>query len=538
MTVFGKAMIRPTGARARARRERKGECPPRNRRGVILILVTVVIIMVSLAGLSFVLTLATEHKAIDLHGDELRLQQLLESGVELLDTFAEQSPELQRTAGGADDNPQLFRGALVASDERAARHGRVTVVSPRMDHEEAIGLRYGWEDESAKLNLAVLPQWEKDVADGARHALMALPGMTESAAAKILDWLDSDDVPRPGGAERQQYADLHLPYSPRNGCPARLEELLLIHDVPRVLLLGREFTLDDQPNSRPAGDRAAGGKNRFSGSSPPWTSMLTLHSAERNVNPRGEPRIALNDPDLRRLFTRLSAVVDPAWAEFIVLYRQYGPIVGAIPSPGGKGTAAANSGRKPEEIAATLDFGPPSRFRIASILDLIGVSIALSNPPLPPWRIVESPFSTDSLAMRNYLPVLLDQTTVVPNTVIRGRVNVNSASQAVLRGVPGMDDRLVQAIVANRRAAADDPERRHPTWLLTEGVVGVPQMKLLLPYLNCGGQVYRAQVIGYFEEGGPLARAEVVIDATVTPPRPIYWTDLTVRRREFSRDEL
>ena len=157
---------------------------------------------------------------------------------------------------------------------------------------------------------------------------------------------------------------------------------------------------------------------------------------------------------------------------------------------------------------------------------------------MAPWRIVESPFSTDSLAMRNYLPMLLDQTTVVPNTVIRGRVNVNSASHAVLRGVPGMDDRLVQAIVANRRAAADDPERRHPTWLLTEGLVGVPQMKLLLPYLNCGGQVYRAQVIGYFEEVGPLARAEVVIDATVTPPRPIYWTDLSVRRREFSRDEL
>ena len=363
---------------------------------------------------------------------------------------------------------------------------------------------------------------------------MCLPGMTDSAAAKILDWLDADDAVRPGGAERQQYADLHLPYGPRNGCPARIEELLLIPDVPRTLLLGREFSRDYQPNPREGGTQTAG---RSAGSPPPWAALLTLHSAERNVNPLGQPRIALNDPDLRQLFTRLSAVVDPTWAEFIILYRQFGPAVGVVTPPGGKATASGSSGRKPEEIAGTLDFGRPSHFRIESILDLIGVSIALSNPPLPPWRIVESPFSADRLAMRSYLPVLLDQTTVVPDAVLRGRVNVNAAPRAVLRGVPGMEEHLVESIVSGRRTAGDDPERRHPTWLLTDGLVDVQQMKVLLPHVTCGGQVYRAQVIGYFEEGGPIARAEVVVDATVTPPRPVSWTDLRLRGRGFSHED-
>ena len=75
---------------------------------------------------------------------------------------------------------------------------------------------------------------------------MCLPGMTDSAAAKILDWLDADDAAAARRRRAQQYADLHLPYAPRNGCPARIEELLLIPDVPRHLLLGREFTRDYQ----------------------------------------------------------------------------------------------------------------------------------------------------------------------------------------------------------------------------------------------------------------------------------------------------
>ena len=54
-------------------------------------------------------------------------------------------------------------------DERAARHGRVTVLSPRLDRDEVVGVRDGWEDESGRLNLAVLPEWEKQMPDSARR---------------------------------------------------------------------------------------------------------------------------------------------------------------------------------------------------------------------------------------------------------------------------------------------------------------------------------------------------------------------------------
>ncbi len=183
------------------------------------------------------------------------------------------------------------------SDEVAARHGRVTVLSPRLDRDEVVGVRYGWEDESDRLNLAVLPQWEKQVPDAANRALMCLPGMTDAAAAKILDWLDADDTVRPGGAERQQYADLHRPYGPRNGCPARIEELLLIPDVSRNLLLGREFNRDYQLASH---ERRRRGRKAV----PP--ALLRLgRRCSRCTAPSGtsiragQPRIMLNDPDLQ-----------------------------------------------------------------------------------------------------------------------------------------------------------------------------------------------------------------------------------------------
>lgn len=570
------------------------------RSGVVLILVTVVIVMLSLAGLTFVMTLATEHKAISIHGDELQLQQILESGVELMATFAEQPPATRRSAGGDYDNPDLFRGAVVLDDEAAARQGRATVLSPRWDNDEIVGVRYGWENESGRLNLAVLPEWDQRVPDAGKRALMCLPGMTESVADKILDWVDADDTVRPGGAERQQYADQQLPYAPRNGCPARIDELLLIREAPRSLLLGRDLNADYRLSARETGGRAERIGSSATGRPPPWASLLTLYSAEQNLNPLGQPRVDLNDPNLQQLHARLSAVVDAAWAEFIILYRQFGQAPGGRPlaaanaspaarpprpdsgigTPGqraagrrppsssakGQPPAALGTGGRPPVSARTggrpagqpgggglpassaaapraganavpLDFGLPGRFPITSVLDLIGARVMLLPPLTPKPQIVESPFASDVAAMGEYLPRLLDETTVIPDSVIRGRVDVNTATRAVLRAVPGMDERMVEAIVANRNGAEVE-ERRHPTWLLTEGLLSIPQMEAVLPYLTCGGQVYRAQVIGYFSEGRPVARAEVVIDATVTPPRPACWTDLRSRGRGFSREEL
>jgi hypothetical protein len=130
--------------------------------------------------------------------------------------------------------------------------------------------------------------------------------------------------------------------------------------------------------------------------------------------------------------------------------------------------------------------------------------------------------------MGDALSKILDFLTTDSAAVIRGRINVNLAPTLVLGCVPGIDDGLVTRIVSARGTpdAPDTVDRHNLAWLLSEGLVDLPQLKTLFPYLTASGDVYRAQIIGYFDDKGPSARAEVIIDATSTPAREVYWKDL------------
>jgi hypothetical protein len=61
-------------------------------------------------------------------------------------------------------------------------------------------------------------------------------------------------------------------------------------------------------------------------------------------------------------------------------------------------------------------------------------------------------------------------------------------------------------------------------------------MKALQPFITTGGSVYRGQIVGYFDDGGPSHRVEVVVDAsplnannaiTLTSPNSQSTTDPT-----------
>lgn len=68
--------------------------------------------------------------------------------------------------------------------------------------------------------------------------LTALPGVRAEVAAAILDWIDSDDDVRSGGAESREYAD--YAYKPRNGRPPTVAELGLVMGVTPDLLWGED----------------------------------------------------------------------------------------------------------------------------------------------------------------------------------------------------------------------------------------------------------------------------------------------------------
>jgi DNA uptake protein ComE-like DNA-binding protein len=360
---------------------------------------------------------------------------------------------------------------------------------------------------------------------GGKQLLMALPGMTEDTADAILDWLDTDDEPRELGCEIEYYSGLSPAYAPKNGPLETVEELLLVRGVTPQLLFGADINRNGQLDTHEAASDEAGAEpvdpTAFRG----WSAYLTLYSLEWNTNPSGQPRIYLNEPDLEKLYEQLSAVFSPEWATFIIAYRQAGPYTGS---------------QAPSGVTGQPDLTQRASTPVAQVLDLVGAKVRYRFPGTNQNSIIESPFKSDIGAMNIYMPLLMDHVTVNPSATIPGRININQAPRTILLGIPGMQPDIVDQIISRRdvQPTSEKPARRHETWLLAEGVVTLEEMKTMMPFVTAGGDVYRAQVVGYFQGGQASSRAEVIFDATNVLPRILFWRDISHLGRGYAVETL
>ncbi|HEX5103454.1 MAG TPA: type II secretion system protein GspK [Pirellulaceae bacterium] len=497
------------------------------RRALVLILVLVVIVMLSLGAYSFTDLMIAHHEASQLTGRQVQTRALVDSGVEVVRVFLMQTEAEQLEAGGVFDNPDRFRGVNVVPDDDPNLRGSFTVLSPNLDDQGYLaGTRYGLEDESTRLNLNTLLAAEKTTPDAGRTFLMALPGMTEDVADAILDWLDADDEPRELGAEIDYYSGLNPPYAPQNGPLDTVEELLLVRGVTPQLLFGADVNRNGQLDPHEITEDGSGGSTDPEGFRG-WSAYLTLHSLEWNVNPDGQPRVYLNQNDMQKLYDELVAVLPEEWATYIIAYRQSGPYTSTIR------TATSAAGKQ-------LDLTKPAKTPISQVIELVGSNVRHSFVGDQTPSFITSPFPDDIGAMNVYLPMLMDYVTVNPAPTIPGRINMNQASATVLAGIPGMTPEIVEQIISLRDVApsSDRPARRHETWLLQEVVVDLPTMKLMMPFVTCGGDVYRAQVVGYYQGGQAASRSEVIFDATSPLPRLLFWRDISHLGRGYAVETL
>jgi len=500
------------------------------------------VVMAGLAGFAFVALMETEHKAIRARGQEQQLNAALQSAVEYLKVLVEQgSPAAgysdQSGVGyGAEypgeflsdfaasgsatywyDNPSLFRAVPLATDGAAGSDVRFSIVSARLGEEGVVGVRFGLVDESSRLNMLALVEWDRLQPGTGREALMKLPNMTESLADALLDWVDPDSTRRPFGAESDYYQSLAPPYGARNGRPESMEELLLVRDVTRSLLFGadvnRNYRVEANEQQMASVELETGGSGSL-----PWAELLTFYSAERNVSPDGYRRVNVNDDNLRELYDRLAQVLTEEQARFLIAYRQYGPYEGNQPAS--------------EEANVRLDFREPARYRLTSLLDVVDVKVRV-----PQGRrsvVLASPFTSDPGQLAEYLPRMLDYLSLTDAEVLVGRINVNLAPYPVLLAIPGMTADVAEKILASRGSAAAG----NVAWLLTDNVVDLETMKRNLPYITARGDVYRAQIVAFAEPKGPVRRAEVVVDGTRRPARQVYWKELSGLGAGFALAEI
>lgn len=587
------------------------------RRGLVLIIVLVAVVFLSLGAYTFTDLMVAHRQSSDLAGKQLQARMCVDSGVDAVRLLLRQDPQTVTDSGGFFDNPTKFKALNVIYAETPEDRGNVTIIAPNIDDEGGlVGVRYGLEDESTRLNLNTLVKVDTMQPGAGRQMLMALPQMTEDVADAILDWLDADSEAREQGAEADHYSGLNPPYAPKNGPLDTVEELLLVRGVTPQMLFGldanRNGRLDPAESTTDANHPANSDLALARG----WSAFLTLHSLEKNVTPDGKPRINLNMANMDLLYQQLAEVFPPEWATFIVVYRQNGPSggtaasllgaataaaagtgggnntgAGANANPGGgnqtggnpgsanpgsanpggtnqagntqtggnqaatggnrggagatSGTGATGSGGaqpnpNAKNEARAPDLTKPGRFPIVQVLDLIGAEATATMPGDSASTVIASPFPNELIAMGVYLPTLLDHVTVNKSTTIPGRININQASATVIRGIPNMTPELADLIISRRRRSGedDDGSRRHETWLLTQGVCELDQMRQLAPFVTCRGSVYRAQVVGYFENGSAASRAEVIWETISPMPRVLFWRDLSHLGRGYTLETL
>ena len=516
------------------------------RDGMVLLVVVVIIMLLSVAAYEYVFSTQTEHMAAALDGDRLRSQQSALSARDLLSVLLQQPRAERDLLGGLEDNPTYFSG------DPAALHGTrqsSPLSSPNDDDAPHLGLiahaewshvanrgiastgtgesasrpqpasetRYGAINESSKIHLAKLLELDAQNPGYARTALLQIPGLDPNIADALLDWVDSDDTPRPLGAESEFYAQLAQPLAPRQGLPPDLEELLFVRGITAGLLFGgpdgRVTTIAAPPSQALSTPSAT--PREHDAAERPWQHYLTVYSAERNETYAGAPRIFVNQSDLGELRQQLVAAMDPSWADFILLVRQYG--------------ASEGAGESISTDIPPADLSVPAQFELQNLMDLVGAVVLITQDE--EVKAVQSPFRRDRSSMQSQLPALLDTVTLVPERRIVGRVNVNVALPEVLSMLPGLTPDLVRAIVAARASTSvEEVSRYHPIWLLTEGHVDFETMRLILPHITCGGDVYRAHLWGFIDHQSPIVHMETVLDVSQDSVRQVYYRELPAPR--------
>ncbi|HVV99233.1 MAG TPA: hypothetical protein VHB77_02765, partial [Planctomycetaceae bacterium] len=210
-------------------------CAPRRRPGSILLAVTVVLALLALAAYSFADMMILDAQATQAYGRTVQASLATDSGLEYLSSIVG-----DRTANASTfyNDPAQFQGVTVLDGGTPASRMRFSVIAP--GDSPANPVRFGLIDESAKLNVNVIPQLIPNNNQSQRQMLIYLPNMTNEIADAILDWVDSDSTRRETGVESEYYSTLSPSYVPTNGPAASLDELLLVKGVTRELLFGED----------------------------------------------------------------------------------------------------------------------------------------------------------------------------------------------------------------------------------------------------------------------------------------------------------
>lgn len=458
---------------------------PPTRRGIILPIVLVILVLLAMLALGFGVSTRAEYQALAARTNMLQARLCALSGLEgaalvLRQQFADPSMWYS--------NPNVFRDQVVEADvtiEKKKTSWRFSLVAYNYYDDDRV--RYGLTDEAGKLNINVASP------DQLRRLLARnVPAaMIEPLVDALLDWREEGDQPRPAGAKDAYYLNLSQPYRCKKAPLDTLEELLLVRGFDSAMVFGEDMnrnglledTEDDGDKSLPL-DNGNGVLDR--GLYP----YVTVYSREPEVTDGNPymPRVNISIfPDVARGRVR-DEIVD-----FII-----------------------------EAAKAKVDFGKTPA-------NLVGMTFTKDGK------------ETASPATLEDLPAIMDVLTtgyhVHEDGHVYGRINVNTAPRAILATIGKLTPEEIDAMVKTR-TRLDAESTKTIAWLATENVLSLEKFKEVAYLFTARSYQFMVESVGYNDYDGMQCRLQAVMELRLPRVQAIYYRDLSSLGRSYKLSGL
>jgi type II secretory pathway component PulK len=327
--------------------------------------------------------------------------------------------------------------------------------------------------ESSKINLNAFPGGLNDATN-----LALLPRMTAQLAYNIMAWESTNTANSVGGAESDTYMMQSPPYLCKNAPFETLDELRLVYQMNPDILYGEDANLNGilDPNEND-GDALPPTDNMDGRLDPGLFEYLTIYSSEPPNDTNGNPRVNLT--------TLTGATVT----------TELGPLLE---------TNFDSSRAQTIQQAATAYLGSGATF--AGPLDFY---YQMSRDA----QMTQAEFAQIEGSLRG--------------GTLRGLINIDTASSAVLQCLPVTDTNWVQPLIAARQSMLTDPNNQNTVGWVTQALSEASQIKEIAPYITARSYQFTADIAAVGHDGRGYRRVRFVFDTSTGTPVIVYRQDLT-----------
>src|SRR5580698_4878978 len=125
---------------------------PNHRRGSILLVVLVIIVLLALGAYAFTEMSVAENEATAMYGRTVMARAFAESGIDVAaNSLADPAQRIQ--SDPSTNRPDLYSAVLLRSADVARGRGRFSVIAGQTYDQTGASMRFGLTDETGKLNL-------------------------------------------------------------------------------------------------------------------------------------------------------------------------------------------------------------------------------------------------------------------------------------------------------------------------------------------------------------------------------------------------